>query len=109
MAHALQRHGKPLALVIAAAVLLALGASIRVAVAEDASPAAAAASHDATGGRGKAGEAPVAPRAVAAQDGLPPELEQRGGHLLAQALGGLGGALVLLAATYLLARRRARR
>ena len=42
-------------------------------------------------------------------NGLPPELEYRGGHLLAQALGGVGGALLTLVATYWVARRRARR
>ncbi|MBI4570511.1 MAG: VWA domain-containing protein, partial [Chloroflexi bacterium] len=41
--------------------------------------------------------------------GLPPELEHRGGDLLAQALGGLGGALILLVATYWVARWRVRR
>jgi hypothetical protein len=40
--------------------------------------------------------------------GLPPELDERGGDLLAQALGGLGGALTLLAATYWVARWRVR-
>ncbi len=44
-----------------------------------------------------------------AGNGLPPELEYRGGHLLAQALGGVGGALLTLVATYWVARRRARR
>ena len=42
-------------------------------------------------------------------NGLPPDLEKRGGHLAAQALGGLGGAVLILAATYWMARRRARR
>ncbi|MCH7699043.1 MAG: VWA domain-containing protein [Chloroflexi bacterium] len=36
---------------------------------------------------------------------MPPELEQRGGHMLAQALAGVGVALALLAATYRVVRR----
>ncbi|OGO50986.1 MAG: hypothetical protein A2148_03130 [Chloroflexi bacterium RBG_16_68_14] len=46
------------------------------------------------------------PEAVLASNGLPPELEYRGGDLLAQALGGVGGAFLTLAATYWVARRR---
>ena len=42
-------------------------------------------------------------------NGLPPDLDERGGHLAAQALGGLGGAVLILVATYWFARRRARR
>lgn len=41
-------------------------------------------------------------------NGLPPDLEERGGDLLAQALGGVGGAFFLLVASYWLSRRRAK-
>ena len=52
------------------------------------------------------GPADVVTRLPDTGNGLPPELEYRGGHLLAQALGGAGGAFLSLAATYWVARRR---
>lgn len=39
-------------------------------------------------------------------NGLPPDLDDRGGHFVAQALGGLGAAMLILVATYWVARRR---
>ncbi len=41
-------------------------------------------------------------------NGLPSDLEERGGDLLAQALGGVGGAFFLLVASYWFSRRRAK-
>ena len=47
-------------------------------------------------------------RLPATGNGLPPDLEERGGDLLAQALGGVGGAFFLLVASYWFSRRRAK-